>query len=91
MSRDIDPRLTREEVVRTLARVLTVWEPAFPYRLVGTAAALLQGVELPARDIAANERRSTGSRPLSPVSGGAGADYGDCDAVDRISEPTRRM
>ena len=35
----------------TLARVLEAWEPAFPYRLVGTAAALLQGVELPARDI----------------------------------------
>ena len=38
-------------MVRTLRRVLAVWEPAFPYRLVGTAAALLQGVELPARDI----------------------------------------
>ena len=28
-----------------------MWEPAFPYRLVGTAAALLQGVALPVRDI----------------------------------------
>ena len=37
--------------MRTLGRVLEVWEPVFPYRLVGTAAALLQGVELPARDI----------------------------------------
>ena len=43
--------LTREEVARTLERVLDSWEPAFPYRLVGTAAALLQGVEVPARDI----------------------------------------
>ena len=37
MSRGIDPRLTREEVVRTLARVLTVWEPADQF-----AAALAQ-------------------------------------------------
>ena len=44
-------RLTRERLVRTLSQVLAVWEPAFPYRLVGTAAALLQGVALPARDI----------------------------------------
>ena len=43
--------LTRAEVARTLGRVLEAWQPAFPYRLVGTAAALLQGVELPARDI----------------------------------------
>ena len=43
--------LTRAEVARTLVRVLEAWQPAFPYRLVGTAAALLQGVELPARDI----------------------------------------
>ena len=28
-----------------------MWEPEFPYRLVGTAAALLQGVALPVRDI----------------------------------------
>ena len=43
--------LTREEVARTLERVLEAWQPAFPYRLGGTAAALLQGVEVPARDI----------------------------------------
>ena len=43
--------LTRAEVAHTLGRVLEAWQPAFPYRLVGTAAALLQGVELPARDI----------------------------------------
>ena len=43
--------LTRAEVARTLGRVLEAWQPAFPYRLVGTAAALLQGVELSARDI----------------------------------------
>ena len=43
--------LTRGEVVRALDRVLAVWEPTLPYRLVGTAAALLQGVELPAGDI----------------------------------------
>ena len=44
-------RLTRELAERALARVLAVWEPEFPYRLVGTAAALLQGVALPVRDI----------------------------------------
>jgi hypothetical protein len=43
--------LTRLEVERTLGRVLEAWQPAFPYRLVGTAAALLQGVALPAGDI----------------------------------------
>ena len=50
--------LTRQEVARTLERVLEAWQPAFPYRLVGTAAALLQGVELPARaiDILCRER-----------------------------------
>ena len=50
--------LTREEVARTLGRVLEAWQPALPYRLVGTAAALLQGVELPARaiDILCRER-----------------------------------
>ena len=50
--------LTQAEVARTLGRVLEAWQPAFPYRLVGTAAALLQGVELPARaiDILLRER-----------------------------------
>ena len=50
--------LTRAEVAHTLGRVLEAWQPAFPYRLVGTAAALLQGVEVPARaiDILCRER-----------------------------------
>ena len=50
--------LTRAEVAHTLGRVLEAWQPAFPYRLVGTAAALLQGVGLPARaiDVLCGER-----------------------------------
>ena len=44
-------RLTQERVTGTLETVLAVWEPEFPYRLVGTGAALLQGVDLPAGDI----------------------------------------
>ena len=43
--------LAREQVERALGKVLAVWEPEFPYRLVGTAAALLQGVALPVGDI----------------------------------------
>jgi hypothetical protein len=44
-------RLTQERVTDTLEMVLAAWEPAYPYRLVGTGAALLQGVDLPAGDI----------------------------------------
>ena len=50
MAADGSRPMTRERVARTLEMVLAVWEPVFPYRLVGTAAALLQGVALRVAD-----------------------------------------
>ena len=45
------PRLSRERLVETLATMLDAAMPAcahVAYRLVGTAAALLHGIDLPA-------------------------------------------
>ena len=97
MSRGIDPRLTREEVVRTLARVLTVWEPADRF-----AAALAQYPALQEPVWLAGDRQYFCNYDVEGVEIGASTvevdsdhdtteTYGDCDAVDRISEPTRRM
>ncbi|MDE0448243.1 MAG: hypothetical protein OXH96_16395 [Spirochaetaceae bacterium] len=51
MTTENKPVVTRKRLSDTLSQILAVWEPKFPYRLVGTAAALLQGVALPVRDI----------------------------------------
>ena len=51
MTTENKPRVTWERLSDTLSQVFSLWEPEFPYRLVGTAAALLQGVALPVRDI----------------------------------------
>ena len=50
----INPLLTRSRLQETLIVVLDDVRPAYPdidYRLVGTGAALLHGVDLPAGDV----------------------------------------
>jgi len=54
LSRQPNPLLTREYLIKTLITILDHAMPAcadVEYRLVGTGAALLRGVELPAGDI----------------------------------------
>ena len=51
MTTENKSRVTWERLSDTLSQVFAAWKPELPYRLVGTAAALVQGVALPARDI----------------------------------------